>query len=250
MEPIFDAGLSIRNGISMLWSERSRPAICVVALVLLHKLRPPAAQLSRDLDALGWDGRQPVTVISDGEVALLNLIRDATNGKVKHILDWWHISMRVQHVENIIRGLVQRRDFPGTTAIFMTPAETLRWNLWHGKIQVASPHLQWMIIDCANLSKYDLTVREQAPKALARCQDLQSYLTNNLGSLVNYGERYHNGLPISTARAEGCVDDIANARMGKRRHLRWSPRGAHNVAVARAAVLDRRLSVLNANIAA
>ncbi|MGI3171607.1 ISKra4 family transposase [Pseudooceanicola sp. C21-150M6] len=189
----------------------------------------PAAQVRRDLYALGWDDRRPVTVISDGETALPNLLRGATNGKVKHILDWWHISMRVQHVENAIKGLVQRKDFPGTTAIFMTPAETLRWNLWHGNIQVAGTHLQWLIVDCARVAKYNLAVRDQAQRALARCHDLYSYLTNNMGSLVNYGKRYRSGLPISTSGAEGCVDDIGNARMGQRRRMRWSPRGAHNV---------------------
>ncbi|WP_299971803.1 ISKra4 family transposase, partial [uncultured Roseobacter sp.] len=153
----------------------------------------PASQLRRDLDALGWDDQRPVTVISDGETALPNLIRGATNGKVRHILDWWHISMRVQYVENAINGLVQRKDFPGTTAIFMTPAGTLRWNLWHGKIQVAGTHLQWLIVDCARLAKYDLVFRDQAQKALARCHDLCRYLTNNMGSLVNYGWRYRSG---------------------------------------------------------
>lgn len=210
----------------------------------------PAAQLRRDLDALGWDDRRPVTVISDGETALPNLLRGATNGQVKHILDWWHISMRVQHVENTIKGLVQRKDFPATTAIFMTSAETLRWNLWHGKIQLAGTHLQWLIVDCARLAKYDLAVRDQARRVLARCHDLHSYLTNNMGSLANYGWRYRSGLPISTSRAEGCVDDIGNARMGQRRRMRWSPRGAHNVAVTRAAVLDGRLTVSNATLAA
>ncbi|WP_419915115.1 hypothetical protein [Hoeflea sp.] len=34
------------------------------------------------------------------------------------------------------------------------------------------------------------------------------------------------------------------------RRMRWSPRGAHNVAVTRAAVLDGRLSVSNAKNAA
>ncbi|MEO9777445.1 MAG: ISKra4 family transposase, partial [Sedimentitalea sp.] len=78
--------------------------------------------------------------------------------------------------------------------------------------------------------------------ALSRCQFLYSYLANNMGSLTNYGWRYRRGLPISTSRAEGCVDDIGNARMGKRRRMRWSPEGAHNVAVARAAALDGRLT--------
>ena len=64
-----------------------------------------ASQLRRQLDAVGWDDRRPITVISDGEVALPNLLRGATKGKVRHILDWWHISMRIQHVENAIKGL-------------------------------------------------------------------------------------------------------------------------------------------------
>ena len=68
--------------------------------------------------------------------------------------------------------------------------------------------------------------------------------------LTDYGRRYRQGLPISTSRAEGCVDDIGNARMGKRRRMRWSPRGAHNVAVTRATVLDGRLTVSNPKMAA
>jgi hypothetical protein len=40
-------------------------------------------------------------------------------------------------------------------------------------------------------------------------------------------------------RAEGYVDEIANARMTKRQLMRWSPRGAHRVALVRAAVLAR-----------
>jgi len=210
----------------------------------------PVSQLRRDLDALGWDEQRPITVISDGEAALPNLIRNAAGGKVRHILDWWHISMRVKHVENAISGLVQRKDFPGTTAIFMTPVETSRWNLWHGEVQTAGTHLQWLMDDCVRLAKYDLAVRDQAQRALSCCQYLHSYLANNRGSLINYGWRYRRGLPISTSRAEGCVDDIGNARMGKRRRMRWSPEGAHNMAVARAAVLDGRLTVLDTTMAA
>jgi hypothetical protein len=59
----------------------------------------------------------------------------------------------------------------------------------------------------------------------------------------HYGECYRSKLPISTSRAEGCVDEIANARMAKKQRMRWSPRGALRVAVFRAAVLDSRLSV-------
>ena len=53
--------------------------------------------------------------------------------------------------------------------------------------------------------------------------------------------------PVSTSRAEGWVDEIANARMSKRQRMRWSPRGVHRVAVVRAAVLNARLGANSCN---
>jgi hypothetical protein len=41
--------------------------------------------------------------------------------------------------------------------------------------------------------------------------------------------------------AEARVHEIAKARMGKKQLMRWSPRGAHRVALVRAAVRDGRL---------
>ncbi len=71
-------------------------------------------------------------------------------------------------------------------------------------------------------------------------QDLRVYLDNNESALIDYGARYRVGRPILTSRVEACVDEIANARMAKRRRMRWSPQGAHCVATVRAAVLDGR----------
>jgi hypothetical protein len=73
---------------------------------------------------------------------------------------------------------------------------------------------------------------------LWHCNELRGYLANNETALIDYGTRYRTSAPISSSRAEGCVDEIANARMAKRQRLRWSPRGAHRVALVRAALLD------------
>lgn len=202
----------------------------------------PASQLRQDLRALGWDHGKTVTVISDGEPALPNLVRGAVGGKVRHILDWWHISMRIQHVENAVKGLLQIRGFSGIPVLFKRPAETLRWYLWHGKVLTATTSLQWLMVDCARLVTDDRVATEAARRVQARCRDLYSYLANNMDNLTNYGQRHRRGLPVSSSRAEGCVDDIGNTRMGKRRRMRWSPDGAHRVAVVRAAVLDGRLT--------
>lgn len=203
----------------------------------------PAKQLRQALVSQGWDGQRPITVISDGEPALPNLVRRAVQGPVRHILDWWHISMRVQHIENAVKGLLQTQNFPGMPELFKKPAETLRWCIWHGKVMTAGTRLKVLLIDCSRISKIDAEVREAAARVKARCRELYSYLANNFDALTDYGWRYRNGLAISSSRAEGCVDEIGNTRMGKRQRMRWSPKGAHQVAVTRAAVLDRRLAV-------
>ena len=202
----------------------------------------PSRQVRQDLQDTGWDGESPVTVISDGEPALPNLVRYAVGGPVRHILDWWHISMRVKHVENAVRGLLQTKSFSGIPVLFERPAERLRWYLWHGKVRVGTTSLQWLMTDCERLCKDDPEVRDAATRVQARCRELYTYLANNMDSLTDYGRRYRNGLPISSSRAESCVDDIGNTRMGKRRRMRWSPKGAHHVAIVRAAVLDGRLT--------
>ena len=204
--------------------------------------RSPSGQLRQDLRETGWDGESPVTVISDGEPALPNLVRYAVGGPVRHILDWWHISMRVKHVENAVKGLLQTKSFSGMPVLFERPAERLRWYLWHGKVRVVTTSLQWLMTDCERLCKDDLEVRGAAARVQARCRELYTYLANNMDSLTDYGRRYRSGLPIYSSRAEGCVDDIGNTRMGKRRRMRWSPKRAHHVAIVRAAVLDGRLT--------
>jgi len=205
--------------------------------------KSPARQLRNDLMAQGWDGQSKVTVISDGEPALPNLVRRAVKGPVTHILDWWHISMRVQHIENAVKGLLHTQDFSGLPQLFERPAETLRWNLWHGKVMTAATNLKVLIIDCDRLGSGTKEQRAATARVIARCAELYTYLSDNFDALTNYGRRHRNGLAISPSRVEGCVDDIGNVRMGKRRRMRWSPKGAHRVALTRSAVLDGRLSV-------
>jgi hypothetical protein len=80
----------------------------------------------------------------------------------------------------------------------------------------AGTRLQCLMIDCSRLSKENTGVRKAASRVWARCRELYAYLANNWAALTNYGWRHRNGFPISSSRAEGCVEDIGNARMGKR----------------------------------
>jgi len=54
----------------------------------------------------------------------------------------------------------------------------------------------------------------------ARCTELRSYIENNEGALIDYGQRHRAGKPISTSRAEGIVNQLVSARMNKQRQMR------------------------------
>jgi hypothetical protein len=69
--------------------------------------------------------------------------------------------------------------------------------------------------------------------------DQRRSLATNVDALIDYGAGYRSKLPISTSRAEGCVDEIANARVAKKQRMRWSPRRAHWVATVRARSVGR-----------
>ena len=195
------------------------------------------------LTSQGWQPGGAVTVISDGEAVLPELIRAATGEPVTHILDWWHISMRVRHAEQALRGIYALRPEhqAGLDIVEYNLGRVrhLLWNGYHGEARRELFGLQHLAREAVYLNGEGL--RRAVERFLWHCAKLRGYLANNETALIDYGSRYRAGLPVSTSRAESCVDKIANARMAKRQRMRWSPRGAHRVALVRAAVLDGRL---------
>jgi hypothetical protein len=157
---------------------------------------------------------------------------------------WFHLSMRVQHVEQVMGGLCALEPPPLAP---LDPAridvERLRHLLWsgdHEKACEALGRITGWARDAAMLD--DPAVEARAKRLLARCTELRTYIESNEGALIDYGERSRAGKPISTSRAKGTVNQLVSARMNKRRQMRWSHRGAHRVLQVRAAVLDGRFS--------
>jgi len=202
----------------------------------------PHALLRAALLDQGWREGDAVTAISDGDPALPALVRSATGDPVEPILDWFHLSMRVHHVEQVMGGLCAVEPPPLAP---LDPAqidvERLRHLLWNGHHEKACEALGRIVSwarDATVLN--DPAMEARAKRLLARCTELRSYIESNEGALIDYGQRYRAGKPISTSRAEGTVNQLVSARMNKRRQMRWSPRGAHRVLQVRAAVLDGR----------
>ncbi len=60
----------------------------------------------------------------------------------------------------------------------------------------------------------------------------------NVGSIVNYGERYRNGERISTAFTESTINQVVSKRMAKKQQMQWTPTGAHLLLQVRTQVLN------------
>lgn len=204
-----------------------------------HPLAPVHAALVEQ----GWHPGRPLAVISDGEAALPNLVRAATGEPVRHILDWFHLSMRMRPIEQVLTGLSARKlQNPEPVQSAQASIERIRHLLWHGRPDEADQEIVLLMGHGSKIAdRNGVSVQESTNDLLRLCKELKGYAQNNRDAIVNYHRRYHAKRPVSSSRAEGCVDEIANARMGKKQRMRWSPRGAHRIALVRAAVLDGRL---------
>ena len=90
----------------------------------------------------GWQPGRLLTVMSDGELALPNMVRAATGEPVRHILDWFHLSMRVRPIEQVLLGLSARHlPAPEPVQAAQASIERVRHLLWHGCQEQADQEL-------------------------------------------------------------------------------------------------------------
>ena len=79
-----------------------------------------------------------MTAISDGDPALPALVRSATAGPVQPVLDWFHLSMRVHHVEQVMHGLCALEPPPlAPLEQAQIDVERLRHLLWNSTLPVS-----------------------------------------------------------------------------------------------------------------
>jgi len=189
----------------------------------------PHALLRAALQGQGWREGDAVTAISDGDPALPALVRSATAGPVEPILDWFHLSMRVHHVEQVMRGLCALEPLPpAPLEQVQIDVERLRHLLWNGDHEKACEALGRIASWAKDAVVPDEPVAEATVRRLAaRCAELRSYIENNEGALIDYGQR-----PSRQADL-----DLTCGRHGQSAGQR-----AHEQATANALVAPRRPS--------
>src|SRR5271168_5059410 len=102
---------------------------------------PAEADRQRDrlrgvLHGLGATPAALVTILSDGADGPRSLGESASIGPTHHVLDWFHLSMRIQHVAQVVKSWpdAAAQDCEAGPRLSET-IERIRWRLWHGQVR-------------------------------------------------------------------------------------------------------------------
>jgi hypothetical protein len=199
----------------------------------------PKRRLFEVLKSQGHQLNQQITFLSDGGDTVREL-QLYLNPQAEHLLDWFHVAMRLTVLQQTAKGLPQTTSDDEGTYHIREPVrrslERLKWFLWHGNVYQALQVVQSAIMDLevAVATSGDGTAR----KLLKAVEEFHTYIHNNAGFIPNYGERYHHGERISTGFVESTVNQVISKRMVKKQQMQWTPRGAHLLLQIRTRVLN------------
>ncbi len=112
--------------------------------------------------------------------------------------------------------------------------ERVKYCLWHGKVDDALESLGQLL--------FDLNLRRRSSPAAAKlvrgATEFNTYIRNNRDFIPNFGERYRQGDPISTAFVESTINQVVSKRFVKKQQMQWTHKGAHLLLQTRTKVLD------------
>ena len=157
---------------------------------------------------------QQVTFLTDGGEDIRDLPR-YLNPQAEHLLDWFHITMRITVLTQLAQGL---RCAPETSANIAQELQRVKWFLWHGNVFRARPTVDDLTTDLTDTD----TVVESGKLAKA-VREFGGYLAANACAIPNYGERRLAGEAISTSFVESAVNQVISKRMVKKQQMRWGP---------------------------
>ena len=180
----------------------------------------PKRRLVEMLESQGIQESDGVCFMSDGRESLKNL-QTYINPNAKHILEWFHITMKITVLQQYIKGVTNIDEKNGTIATKLM--DSIKWKLWHGKpLDALTKILKLSDLMATHAKSYSKYV-----PLIKHISEFYNYISNNVNIIVNYGERWREGKRISTAFVESLVNYFVSKRFCKKQQMQWSKKGAH-----------------------
>lgn len=199
------------------------------------------ALIGRTVDSVGRTEATTLTGFTDGCTGLRSVL-SAAGVTAPPILDWFHIAMRLQHLEQTADAL--STDDPArreAKAVIETEVDRLHWRLWNGKAKDARVSIERIrnVMHAFRGEPADRASRVPSSRKLwTALLALDSYLVGQSDWTVNYAERHRVGLRVGTAITEGTANFLVNRRMNKSQQMRWTRRGADLLLQVRCAIYN------------
>ena len=153
----------------------------------------PRARLVDTLRQQGMQPQQQVVFLSDGADTLRRLQQNIAP-EAEHVLDWFHVTMRLTVLGQMIKGAwIDAVTVEAKAAAL----ERIKWLLWHGNAPDAIDDIECLADDIAGALEQNPTSASLRKLAIT-LGEFATYITNNVGYIVNYGERFRAGERIST----------------------------------------------------
>ena len=196
----------------------------------------PKRRLFEVLRSQGLQANQDVTFLTDGGEQV-RALTELITPEAEHVLDWFHITMRLTVLGQYARGVAHHDEAEGTR--LLAQLDRIKWLLWHGNQYRVGKEIAFeddvdgLEVDYPNLGKF-----------VRAAHDFAVYIASNAGSLINYGERFRSGERISSCLAESTVNAVISKRFAKRQQMQWTKRGAHLLLQTRTRTLDGTLRPL------
>ena len=157
-------------------------------------------QLNGVLTGLGMTAATEVTILSDGADGPRSLGEVASTGTVYHVLDWFHLAMRIQHAAQCAGG------WPANTvndcrnrAEFTDVVEHIRWRLWHGQTRRALCLIQRTLPAVTAKAEGKTAAARSAANLAKALTALETYVSGLADLIIDYASARLDDEPFSTS---------------------------------------------------
>jgi len=197
----------------------------------------PRRRVFEVLRSQGLQANQPVEFFTDG-APILRSLTSYLSAESRHILDWFHLTMRLTVLHQYALGLT-RVDAEGGKAL-QDGLGSIKWHLWQGNAGRTVEKIADLDDTLAtHQDNQSLAKQYDKWKPLARLlTDFQTYVEQNRSSIVDYSERQRYGERVSTGFVESAVNQVLAKRLVKLQQMQWTKKGAHLLVQARTKVLN------------
>ena len=175
--------------------------------------------------------------LTDG-AAILRSLTSYLSAESTHILDWFHLTMRLTVFHQYALGVAQI-DAAGGKAL-QEGLTSIKWHLWHGNAERVLEKIMDLDDILATHQDNALVAKKYSKwKPLTRLiADFHTYVEQNSDFIVDYSERHHYGERVSTGFVESAVNQVLAKRLVKRQQMQWTKKGAYLLVQARTKVLN------------